>query len=165
MRTDKRWCQSAEWPHYMSLIWSSVRNRQTWPPSELDALVLIKMSVSPEAEPLVLDQCCLVSVAGRTERGISADLNSKTVTFSNGDIKHMLADGKAVSSVVAWCQRFYYWCLDRSGGRLWWCVTGVSLRHLPDNTHHLPNWSGSPSLPQQADWWDMMSHDVIWCHM
>lgn len=107
-------------------------DRQTWLPSELDEVVLITMSVSPEAEPLVLDQRCLLRVAGRTEWAISADPKSKTVTFSNGDVKHMLADGKVVSSVVAWCQTMILilmsLLMDVSDDVCYRCITTPSPR-------------------------------------
>lgn len=60
----------------------------------------MKISLSLEMEQLLSNGCSLVTFTNGTRKVISADQKTKTVTFFNGDIKHILEDGKVVSSVV-----------------------------------------------------------------
>lgn len=47
------------------------------------------------------NSCDLVTSTNKTGKVTSADKKTKTVTFFNGDVKHILPDGKVVSSVAA----------------------------------------------------------------
>lgn len=49
------------------------------------------MSSPVQVERLVLD---------RTKKDVCADHKSKTLTFLNGDVKHILEDGKVVSAAL-----------------------------------------------------------------
>ncbi|XP_070705960.1 centromere protein J [Pempheris klunzingeri] len=49
-----------------------------------------------EMEQLLSNRCSLVASTDRTRKVVSPDLKTKTVTFFNGDIKHILEDGKVV---------------------------------------------------------------------
>lgn len=56
-------------------------------------MVITSFSLSPEVEPRLSHGCTLVDNGTRTGM-------SKTVTLFNGDIKHVLEDGKVVSSAA-----------------------------------------------------------------
>ncbi len=71
----------------------------------VDSFVLMKISFSPEMEQLLSNGYSLVT--NGTRKVISADQKTKTVTFFNGDIKHILEDGKVVSSVVTFLTFMY----------------------------------------------------------
>ncbi|XP_049914277.1 uncharacterized protein si:ch211-140l13.3 [Epinephelus moara] len=49
-----------------------------------------------ETEQLLSNGCSLVTLSNGTRKVTSADQKTKTVTFFNGDIKHILEDGKVV---------------------------------------------------------------------
>nr|XP_020473898.1 uncharacterized protein LOC109970583 isoform X2 [Monopterus albus] len=49
-----------------------------------------------ETEQLLSNRCSLVTFTNGTRKVISADQKTRTVTFFNGDIKHILEDGKVV---------------------------------------------------------------------
>ncbi|XP_056261565.1 uncharacterized protein si:ch211-140l13.3 isoform X2 [Seriola aureovittata] len=53
-----------------------------------------------EMERLLSNRCNLMTFTNRTKKDISAEQKTKTVAFVNGDVKHILEDGKVVSSVV-----------------------------------------------------------------
>lgn len=57
--------------------------------------VLMKVSFSVQMEQLPSNGCS--QVTNGTRKVISADQKTRTVTFFNGDIKHILQDGKVVS--------------------------------------------------------------------
>ena len=55
----------------------------------------------------LLSNSDLVTSTNKTGKVTSADRKTKTVTFFNGDVKHILPDGKVVSSVVALFRMLY----------------------------------------------------------
>lgn len=100
-----------------------------------------------------------MTFTNKTSKVTSADQKTRTVTFINGDIKHILEDGKVVSTLVKYSlmvnnrarlhfSQLHLTRLDIIGDFL----SGVLLRSLPDDTYHPPKRSGGSSLPQQADW-------------
>ncbi|XP_032398503.1 uncharacterized protein si:ch211-140l13.3 isoform X1 [Etheostoma spectabile] len=55
-----------------------------------------EISTSPEMEQLLANGCSVVTFPDGTRKVTSADQKTKTVTFFNGDVKHILEDGKVV---------------------------------------------------------------------
>ncbi|XP_059212532.1 uncharacterized protein si:ch211-140l13.3 [Centropristis striata] len=53
-------------------------------------------SFPAETEQLLSDGCSSLTLTDQKSKATSADQKTKTVTFSNGDVKHILEDGKVV---------------------------------------------------------------------
>ncbi|XP_038583660.1 uncharacterized protein si:ch211-140l13.3 [Micropterus salmoides] len=73
-----------------------------------------------EMEHLLSDGCSLETFTNGTKKVISADQKAKTVTFFNGDIKHILEDGKMV----------YYYAGSQTTHTTY--PSGLEILHFPN---------------------------------
>ncbi|XP_071323664.1 uncharacterized protein [Trachinotus anak] len=73
-----------------------------------------------EMERLQSDRCNLVTFTNRMRKDVSVDQKTKTVTFINGDIKHILEDGKVV----------YYYASTQTTHTTY--PSGLEILHFPN---------------------------------
>ncbi|XP_067428448.1 uncharacterized protein si:ch211-140l13.3 isoform X2 [Thunnus thynnus] len=73
-----------------------------------------------EMKPLLSNTCSLMTFGNGTRKVISADRKTKTVTFLNGDIKHILEDGKTV----------YYYAASETTQTIY--PSGLEVLHFPN---------------------------------
>ncbi|XP_042245649.1 uncharacterized protein si:ch211-140l13.3 isoform X4 [Thunnus maccoyii] len=79
-----------------------------------------EISFSVQMKPLLSNTCSLMTFGNGTRKVISADRKTKTVTFLNGDIKHILEDGKTV----------YYYAASETTQTIY--PSGLEVLHFPN---------------------------------
>ncbi|XP_023285757.1 uncharacterized protein LOC111672552 [Seriola lalandi dorsalis] len=73
-----------------------------------------------EMERLLSNRCNLMTFTNRTKKDISAEQKTKTVAFVNGDVKHILEDGKVV----------YYYAGSQTTHTTY--PSGLEILHFPN---------------------------------